>query len=108
KLAVVSVALSLIMLLSACGGGDSPAEETQALAEITTSMTVDAEAETTVEATLIELETEQTIAVETESVPVDLDELVVVDNEACSIKITGIDPDNMWGYTLKVLLENKT
>ncbi len=26
----------------------------------------------------------------------------------CTIKITGIEPDNMWGYTIKALLENKS
>ena len=35
-------------------------------------------------------------------------ELVVVDDAECTIKITGIDPDNMWGYTLNVVLENKS
>lgn len=36
------------------------------------------------------------------------EELVVVDNDECTVKITGIEPDNMWGYTLKVNLENKS
>lgn len=35
-------------------------------------------------------------------------ELTVVDNEACTVKITGIDPDDMWGYTLIALFENKS
>ncbi len=35
-------------------------------------------------------------------------EAVVVDNAECLIKITGIDPENMWGFTLKALLENKS
>lgn len=35
-------------------------------------------------------------------------EIVVVDNAECAIKITGIDPDNMWGYTLNALIENKS
>lgn len=35
-------------------------------------------------------------------------EVTVVDNEYCTIKITGIEPDNMWGYTLKAYLENKS
>lgn len=35
-------------------------------------------------------------------------ESVVVDNSECSIKITGIDPDNFWGYSLNVQLENKS
>ena len=35
-------------------------------------------------------------------------EKVFVDDENCMFKISGIDPDNMWGYTLKADLENKT
>ena len=35
-------------------------------------------------------------------------EAVIVDNEYCTIKITGIDQDNLWGYTLNAYLENKT
>lgn len=34
--------------------------------------------------------------------------LTVVDNDECTINITKIDPDNIWGYTLKVNLENKS
>lgn len=35
-------------------------------------------------------------------------ETVVVDNEECLIKITGIENDPIWGYSLKVYLENKS
>ena len=35
-------------------------------------------------------------------------EFVAVDNEECMIKIKSIDPDNFWGYTIKVQLENKS
>ena len=35
-------------------------------------------------------------------------EFVAVDNAECSIKITGIDPDNMWGFTVEAQLENKS
>ncbi len=31
-----------------------------------------------------------------------------MDNEECTIKITGIDPDNTWGYTLNAELTNKS
>ena len=34
--------------------------------------------------------------------------LVAVDNAECIVKVTEIDADNMWGYTLKVQLENKS
>ena len=36
------------------------------------------------------------------------EEITVVDNEFCTIKITGINPDNLWGYTLNAYLENKS
>ncbi len=35
-------------------------------------------------------------------------EMTAVDNDECSIKITGIEPDALFGYSLKVLLENKS
>lgn len=34
--------------------------------------------------------------------------LTVIDNAECVIKVTKIDPDNFWGYTLNVQLENKS
>lgn len=34
--------------------------------------------------------------------------LTVVDIDECSVKVTKIDPDNFWGYTLKIQLENKS
>lgn len=35
-------------------------------------------------------------------------EMVAVDNEECLIKITDIDPDGSWGFTLKAYVENKS
>ena len=35
-------------------------------------------------------------------------EQILVDDENCTVKITGIEEDAIWGYTLKVFLENKT
>jgi len=45
---------------------------------------------------------------ETEPALAEFEEIVVVDNENCNIRITGIEPDSLWGYSLKVLLENKS
>ncbi len=42
------------------------------------------------------------------SAGVSFQEQTIVDNEYCTIRITGIDPDNFWGYTLQVYLENKS
>lgn len=35
-------------------------------------------------------------------------EIVAIDNEYCSIKLTELNPDNIWGYTVKAELENKS
>lgn len=35
------------------------------------------------------------------------EECTIIDNDECAVKITGIDPDNIWGYTVNVQLENK-
>lgn len=35
-------------------------------------------------------------------------EVTAIDNEYCSIKLTELDPDNIWGYTVKAELENKS
>ena len=45
---------------------------------------------------------------EPEIAEISFEELVVVDNDECAITITEIDPDNLWGYTVKVKLENKS
>ena len=41
-----------------------------------------------------------------EAVP--FEEIVVIDNDACAIKITGIEEDNFWGYTVNAYMENKS
>lgn len=50
------------------------------------------------------------LAEDAPEVPVEepFEEITVVENNECVVKITGIDPDNLWGYTLKVRLENKS
>lgn len=35
-------------------------------------------------------------------------EIVLLDDENCTMIVTGYDPDNIWGYTVNVYLENKT
>ncbi len=36
------------------------------------------------------------------------EEIVLIDNKDCAVVLTGIEPDAMMGYTLKVRLENKS
>lgn len=38
----------------------------------------------------------------------EFEEIVIVDDENCCFKITGVDEDNIWGYTWNVYAENKT
>ena len=40
----------------------------------------------------------------TENKEITFEEISVVDNDECVIKITGIDADNLWGYTLSAYL----
>ena len=40
--------------------------------------------------------------------PIIFQEQVLVDNEACKIQITGIEPEGEFGYTLNAILENKS
>lgn len=35
-------------------------------------------------------------------------DIVLFDNDQCSMRVTGVDPDDTWGYALKVTLVNKT
>lgn len=84
---IVLLLLTLSLLLAACGGTDTPETTTGGSApEVNVSV------ETTQPATE----------------PPVFEEIVVADNDTCSIRITGLDPDNMWGYTLEAELENKT
>lgn len=38
----------------------------------------------------------------------EFEEIVIVDDENCCFKITGVEEDAVWGYTWKVYAENKT
>ncbi len=36
------------------------------------------------------------------------EEIVLADNDICTVKITGIEEDELWGYTWKAFVENKS
>lgn len=89
KLLSLLLAAVMLMALAACGDtagneiqNDTPAQENAAVPET-------------------EAPTEAAKEIEFE-------ETIFVDNESCTFKIIAIDADNMWGYTLKAFLENKT
>lgn len=99
----LSIPLLLVVLLSlaACGGSTTEASQSAGVSE-SLSQPADNAAE-------VEAEEAPVSEPETEPVaPSAFEEITVVDNDQCVIKITGIDPDNMWGYTINAYLENKS
>ena len=74
-------ALLTILMLSACSGEtDTPSETAPAI----TAVPAAAESQTPFEV------------------------ITLVDDENCTVQITSVDADNIWGYTLNVYLENRT
>lgn len=83
KIIAGMLGISMALSLSACGNAatDRPSAATPAT-------------EPTLQATVPQLP--------------EFEEITLVDNDNCTIRITGIQPSSLWGYTLQVYLENKT
>lgn len=93
KILSLILTLTLVMALAACS---SSAES-----EITTDPT-----KTDTQATDPSgAPSEQT---QPEKAEPEFKELVLVDDKNCTVKITAVDVDSIWGYALNVYLENKT
>ena len=89
KMICAAFAATLILSLAACSGSSD--------SETSIPSTEGNPTQTTTEATAQPADA------------VDLfDEIVLAENENVSVKITDVDQNNFWGYTLKVYLENKT
>ena len=88
KIAALLAAMTLLGALTACGAApESTAPQPT-------------EAKTDVPAI-----TEAVTETATEDV---FQEIVLADDENCTVKITAMGEDSFWGYSLKVFLENKT
>ena len=89
---ILSALLVLVMALScaACAGANTAADQSKQTEPSNTPTTAP---------------TTPTVPVEP---PTKFEAQTVVDNAYCTIQITGIDPDNLFGYTLDVYLENKS
>ncbi len=96
---IAALFLTLIMLFSLVACGVETTENDGGTSENLKKDTVDQTTSSQDETT------EATKSAENE---ITFTEMVAVDNEECSIKFTGIEADNMWGYTVKALLENKS
>ncbi|MCD8323055.1 MAG: hypothetical protein LUC89_09260 [Oscillospiraceae bacterium] len=118
---LVFLALCLMLsVLAGCGGtSDAVTEAVSAMSEaydevaeteVETEPETEAEAEPEADAeTETEPEAEAAPEEETEAASeTSFEEITVIDNDQCSLVITALDPDNLWGYTLKVALENKS
>lgn len=97
RIATLLLVFTMLLSLVACGGGNTNndgstnANNTTNNADHTTSS-----------------QEETTKGEETAENEITFTEMIAIDNEECTIKITGIEADNMWGYTVKALLENKS
>lgn len=98
---IIVIIMAFILAFSFAGCGSSSTEELIAQKENKAP-----EVSNSIEES--EPVTAETKEPEPQNAEVPFEELVVVDNNECAINITGIDLDNIWGYTLKVKLENKS
>ena len=99
KFLVMGTALVLTLSLAACGKAEG---ETSVPSGTTTAPSVTTQPSVTTEPT------ETTIPETTGESEVAFEELVLVDNEDCTFKVVGIEENGMFGYGVKVFLENKT
>lgn len=96
KLTVMITAAALALSFTACGSKtDSESSATSTETTVATEPT-----EATEKPTESTADTAATEAV--------FEEIVLVDNEDITVKVTGINEDTLWGYALTVYLENKT
>lgn len=87
---LITVLLALAMLLSMVACTTEPPKNDTEKNQPTGTTAADSATETTAAA------------------EIRFEDLLVVDNDACIIKITDLEEDGFWGYTLKVYMENKT
>lgn len=91
KIFALCAAAALVFSLAACQS--SPDEETSTTGSTAaTKPSTQATTETTAPAT---------------TAPA-FQEIVLADNDDVTVKIVAVEEDNLWGYTLKAFLENKT
>ena len=97
KILAMSAALVLTLSMAACGNAGTETTVPSGTTE-PSSATQPSQSTPSTETTV----PETTVATE----PV-ASEIVLVDNEACTVKVTGFDPNGILGYGVKFFLENK-
>ena len=106
NLFMASITVAMLSL-AACGSSGASSSSTSP----TSSQTSD-EKSTQAESSETETNSESASAASEETTlgtqDVSFESFTPIDNDECSVTIKDIDPDNMWGYTVKVGLENKS
>lgn len=93
------VAAVLVMSLAACGSGNSSASSTSSENQSTTAN----------ESVQERASDKDSQASTTTAVPgVSFEAFTPIDNDECSVTIKELEPKSVWGYTVKVGLENKS
>ena len=92
KFLTIIAVLALVLTMVACSSAGSDTETG------TDPVTTTSPLQTTVPATTTQPET----------TALKFEQITLVDNENCTVIVKSIDPDNLFGYTLNVFLENKT
>lgn len=95
KRIILALGLALALLLSGCGSGSSKSNDSASHEQTTQDQPAQEDAQEQKDEP-----TKQDVS--------DFPETVLLDNESCAVKVKSIDPDSLWGYTLKVELENRS
>ena len=108
----IALLLALILLLSLAGCSEPGTAQTDSAPSQTRQNSPDSGAEPSPQPASDSPETTVPAEPATESpapeLPERFEEITAVDNDQCSVKITGVELDSLWGYTLKLQLENKS
>lgn len=94
KIVALLAVTALLLSMTACGSKETQPQTTAPTAQSTAASTQPSTQESTT-ATATEPEAQ-------------FQEILLADNENVLVKITGVENDPIWGYSLKVFIENKT
>lgn len=106
KLLSVILCFSLICSLAACGASEASVADTSVTEESIESVIEESSDPASSAAVVVKSDNAETGE---EAVPEEpFEEIILLDNEYCSVILKNIDEGGLWGYTWTVYLENKT